>query len=70
MRRFFWASKTYPQFNAVLEPRRIQGGQSRDTHVVILQDLFTFCARLKVVLTIFLGFWLSAELTPSAEYPD
>ena len=30
----------------------VQGGQSRDTHVVISHILFTFCARLKVCLTI------------------
>ena len=29
-----------------------QGGQSHDTHVVISHDLFTFCARMKVCLTI------------------
>ena len=29
-----------------------KGGQSRDTHVVISHDLFTFLARLKVGLTI------------------
>ena len=27
----------------------VQGGQSRDTHVVVLRDLFPFCARLKYV---------------------
>ena len=46
-------------------------GQSRDTQVVISHDLFTFCARLKVCFTIiFLAFWWSSEMTPSAEYPD
>ena len=29
-----------------------QRGQSRDTHVVMSHVLFTFCARLKVCLTI------------------
>ena len=29
-----------------------QGGQSRDTYVIISHVLFTVCARLKVVLTI------------------
>ena len=34
----------------------IQGGQSRDTHVVISHVLFTFCARFKVSLTIIVLF--------------
>ena len=29
-----------------------QGRQSHNTHVVILHDLFTFCARFKVCLTV------------------
>ena len=34
-----------------------KGGQSRDTHVVISQDLFTLCAWFKVCLTIIFLFF-------------
>ena len=37
--------------NYILDLPKKQSGQSRDTHVVISQDLFTFCSRLKVCLT-------------------
>ena len=47
IRRNTWPPGRRGQFSCVYT----QGGQSRDTHVVISHILFTFCARLKVCLT-------------------
>ena len=47
-----------------------KGGQSRDTHMVISHDLFTFCARLKVSLTIIIFVLWVSEMTSNAEYSD
>ena len=49
----------------------IQGGQSRDTHVVISHVLFSFFRSIQGMFhNYFPAFWWLSELSTSAEYPD